>query len=1416
MESFTDNLQPANDVGTHMADSHDAPFRLRSYQAEMVEESMQSNIICVMDTGSGKTHIAIDRTRAELEICRPDKIVWFLAPTVTLCEQQFAVFKSNLPGYGIQLLSGKDNLDHWTDQGVWDDVLLNIRIVLSTHQVLLDALSHGFVKMRNLSLLIFDEAHHCSLKHPAHRIMSDFYKPRIGTELPRILGLSASPIKTAKVTSEDLQQIERNLCATVKTPKLHRSELLRYVHRPHLMRIDYPVEPQDLQSNMLSFLKSAYTNYDLQKDPWVSELLQQRQQGHDVTKNIHKVFIGGKTYCRDQLRSLALKAEAMSQELGMSVMDWYLRGCITQFSKMVHMSDSQLLDWSADEKRHLLEILRTLPSIDLNSHDIPPMSLGSMSHKLQLLIKFLVAEAKHDPEFTCLVFVEQRVWVACIAEVLAIHPETRDLLRVGTFVGESENSKRKANIASISEPRNQQATLENFRAGKLNLILATSVLEEGIDVSSCHLVVCFESPKNLKSFVQRRGRARKEESKYVIFVPQAGRRRDPESWQSLEEGMKAAYLDDLRQVKLATEKEQQSETGHRNFEVKSTGALLTLDNASQHLHHFCSILGAGPYIDNRPQFEFTEIRPGVITARVILPLTVDPEVRTACALDTWATEKMAKQDAAFEAYKALYVAGLVNDNLLPARQEADDELSELQIPDHRPSLVPVSPTLDPWPLFARHQQQNPHVYYRTRLTLHTVDDKPKHLILLTPKILPDIPELLLYWNSSTKLKIESSWLHDVVLNDEEISELKSVTYKILYSVFHNRMELNRRDFVWLVAPCDESGLLDSRIWLSEWRQHTCLATELIAQNSDWSLWGLVNQKGDARKYIPRSTSMNNQLWLLQLMQLPKRRDFLHPVLESANINDAYTKTDEMAAKDCIVDPVPAPYSVFALLLPSILHRFGMAIIAETLRTTLLGPVALDSAHSLLLTRALKSSAADGNDNYQRLEFLGDCILKFIATVHLMAANPKWPESHLTAKKGRIVSNGFLARATIAAGLDRFMITKSFTGAKWAPRYAGDLLAETGPAVKEERSSKLIADIIESLIGACYTVGGFEKAVLCVQTLLPLEPWISVPAANSILHEAAPAEADLMGLDVLETLIGYTFKKKPLLLEALTHASFSGPHVHCSYERLEFLGDAVLDYIISKRLHAHSPELSHQKMHAIRTATVNASFLAFRLFETTIDEETINKTSMRPESQKRAIWQFLRSGSPSLNANRDSALRQHEQVRDEIIIGLNEAARFPWHLFALTDPPKFLSDMVESVIGAVYIDSLGDILTCEAIVRRLGILDCLDHILCNGVDCLHPKERLGHLAVDKGVQYARVGVNTEPNEGDKMYKCQVKVGGEDVGDVAEGLKRLNAETVAAWKAVGVLESRKDSAIEIVSDVEEFFDADDGGGISLDDP
>lgn len=504
-----------------------------------------------------------------------------------MCEQQYEVFKSNLPGFGIQLLSGKDNVDHWTKLSTWDAVLLNIRIVVSTHQVLLDALTHAFVRMSGLALLIFDEgqrlssldcnaqwanvviAHHCTQKHPAHLIMSDFYMPRIGHEpqLPKVLGLSASPVQKARATSEDLQEIERNLCSTAKTPKVHRSELMRYVHRPMLVRIDHAVEIPE-QSQIISGLRHEVQTYDLGRDPYVLDLRLRQEQGQDVTKELHKIAISGKTYCKDQLKALLVKAEDMAVELGTSAMEWYMHQNVAQFRDIVYSSDSILFEWSTNEKEHLLHILtRVAPT----NNELQGMLLDHISQKVRLLVDLLVKEATENPKLTCLVFVEQRVWVAALAEILSLHPRAQGLLSVGTFVGTSQSSKRKANVASLAEPKNQQATLDDFRAGALNVILATSVLEEGIDVSSCHLVICFERPKNLKSFVQRRGRARRQQSKYFIFLPEAGRVRPPESWESLEEEMKKAYLDDLRQAQAAEQKELVDEGEQRFFEVPESG-----------------------------------------------------------------------------------------------------------------------------------------------------------------------------------------------------------------------------------------------------------------------------------------------------------------------------------------------------------------------------------------------------------------------------------------------------------------------------------------------------------------------------------------------------------------------------------------------------------------------------------------------------------------------------------------------------------------------------------------------------------------------------------------------------------------------------------------------------------------------------
>lgn len=62
-----------------------------------------------------------------------------------------------MPYVNMRTLLGDDGVDRWTTQSTWDDVLRDMKIVVSTHAVLADALSHGFVQMSQLALLIFDE-----------------------------------------------------------------------------------------------------------------------------------------------------------------------------------------------------------------------------------------------------------------------------------------------------------------------------------------------------------------------------------------------------------------------------------------------------------------------------------------------------------------------------------------------------------------------------------------------------------------------------------------------------------------------------------------------------------------------------------------------------------------------------------------------------------------------------------------------------------------------------------------------------------------------------------------------------------------------------------------------------------------------------------------------------------------------------------------------------------------------------------------------------------------------------------------------------------------------------------------------------------------------------------------------------------
>jgi len=825
---------------------------------------------------------------------------------------------------------------------------------------------------------------------------------------------------------------------------------------------------------------------------------------------------------------------------------------------------------------------------------------------------------------------------------------------------------------------------------------------------------------------------------------------------------------------------------------------------------------SGRYVNARPQFDFQTGSDGLIKANVTLPIAVSPALRHARSEMAWITENQAKKDAAFQAYKALYQAGLINENLLPLRRPNDGP--EFNVKDDRASTEKASAQINPWISMVLASGSE---WCKYSISIRSESGELiSRMITLVPGYIPYIPPYTVFWSHTSTYEVAQEPLGPVSVTDEQINLLGQITHLIHIGGIGARLKSNNKDFVVLLSPSENIEPSILKEWLSA-AQGVTVATKFcgnarsaISSSSRQAIVREIGREADPhvlQDFFLGSDNTTDDEWVLAAVKFPKRRDFLHPLTgKRESQNAAYRTVKHFDASACTIDNMPVSAATFAILLPCILHRFEIYMIAKSLQTDVLAPVGIVDTH-LVLT-AITTTAAGEHVNYQRLEYLGDCILKFSTSISLTALHLTWPESYLTAEKGRTNSNGYLCRASLAAGLDCYIVRNRFTGVKWQPLYTSQVLdADTRmEAPKSDLSTKTLADVIESLIGASYMDGGLTKSLKCIQTLLPNESWLPFDVALDKLYTTVPDDlmSSSLRFEKLEALVGYTFRRKHLLLEAITHPSFTSYReaLSSSYQRLEFLGDAVLDYIVSSRLHAHSPPLPHHLMHRIRTAMVNGPFLAFLAFELSIPEDriniTINAATKQPEKThetvKKMLWQFMRQTSPQIPLAQQAAVKRHDELKDEILAALyggSEGREYPWSLLCRTGADKFFSDLVESIIGAIFIDASppdadggrggldAALVAVESFVSRLGILSILAYILENDVDCLHPKERLGQLAVGDEVRYVRVQDDVEVERG--LYGCIVKVGDREVGGLVVERTRFEAETEAAWRAAAIL-------------------------------
>ena len=309
--------------------------------------------------------------------------------------------------------------------------------------------------------------------------------------------------------------------------------------------------------------------------------------------------------------------------------------------------------------------------------------------------------------------------------------------------------------------------------------------------------------------------------------------------------------------------------------------------------------------------------------------------------------------------------------------------------------------------------------------------------------------------------------------------------------------------------------------------------------------------------------------------------------------------------------------------------------------------------SAFVLQALTTTHSKDAFNLERLEMLGDTFLKLAVSLHLYCTYREKGEGKLTQRKIRQISNLALFRAAKKTSLSGFQQSTELARDVWCPTGCQKSSAESGvtamevvevryssePPQKEvddasnaedqglgsrrdkaktqEIADKSVADSMEALIGAYLICCGYTGALRFMKFLglkvLPGDDKADIcelakNGRKGCYAEFWPQEENnsganqsqdirdmpsrmVSGLGNFENTIKYNFNSKSYLVEALTHASYQANRITPCYQRLEFLGDALLDFLVTQHIYFRQENLSPGELTDIRQALVNNNIFA---------------------------------------------------------------------------------------------------------------------------------------------------------------------------------------------------------------------------------
>lgn len=504
----------------------------RDYQVAIAHEAGKRNTLVILPTGMGKTVVALLVVADRIER-QPGKVL-LLAPTKPLVEQHAKFFAEALLDVKVEVFTGETSPEErelgWRTADV----------ICSTPQVVQNDLVADRVDLKGVTLVLFDEAHR-AVGNYAYVFIADAYRrQRMGG---RVLAMTASPgAKAEKIrdicqnlgiegvevrTEEDpdtapyVQDTEVEWKEVAVPERLKAlASLLRAIHdeKVDLLRRANAISPY-----------ARFVNKKVLLD--AGRVLQQRIQQGEQDSALYKAL---------SAQAAALKvghALELAETQGVAALASY-------FDRLAH-----------DESKAAKAILEDPRGVEA----LRLVGESRVDHpKLRQVAILLRQQLKEKPDARVLVFTNYRD----TAETLVEQLKAVEGVRPARFVGQASRSETDRGMSQ----KKQVEMIEAFKAGTHNVLVATSVAEEGLDIPQVDLVVFYEPVPSEVRAIQRRGRTGRKRAGRVVILITKETRDEASYWASKgKEKKMRKEIDALRQYFSKVNASEDSDEWKRAF-----------------------------------------------------------------------------------------------------------------------------------------------------------------------------------------------------------------------------------------------------------------------------------------------------------------------------------------------------------------------------------------------------------------------------------------------------------------------------------------------------------------------------------------------------------------------------------------------------------------------------------------------------------------------------------------------------------------------------------------------------------------------------------------------------------------------------------------------------------------------------------